>query len=103
MAVLSGDEHHLFLKFVAVIILMGAIVGVSAQFGEIVAVVVAGFVTVAMPACLMILAVEKSGGRAINPMAQLRLMLAVGSPALLPWAGTQHISAGPVYLGGGLV
>lgn len=103
MAVLSGDEHHLFLKFVAVIILMGAIVGVSAQFGEIVAVVVAGFVTLAMPACIMILAVEKSVGRAINPMAQLSLMLAVGWPYLLLWLCTQIISAGPVYLVEGLV
>src|SRR5690625_6797845 len=51
----------------------------------------------------MILAVEKSVGRAINPMAQLSLMLAVGWPYLLLWLCTQIISAGPVYLVEGLV
>lgn len=103
MAVLSGDEHHLFLKFIAVMILMGAIVAVSAQFGPVVALAVAAFLTLAMPACIMILAVEKSVFRAVNPLAQLQLMLTVGWPYLLLWLCTQIISAGPVYVVQGLV
>jgi tetratricopeptide (TPR) repeat protein len=102
-AVLSGDEHHLFLKFIAVMILVGAIVGAAAQFGEIVALAVGVFMTLAMPACIMILAVEKSVFRAVNPLVQLTLMLAVGWPYLLLWLCAQIISAGPFYVMQGLV
>ncbi|MDQ2076741.1 DUF4013 domain-containing protein [Marinimicrobium sp. ABcell2] len=97
-AVISGDEHHLFLKFIAVMFLMGAIIGAVAQLGEIAAMAVGVFMALAMPAAIMILAVEKSVFRALNPFAQMSLMLAVGWPYLLLWLCTQIISAGPVYL-----
>lgn len=95
--VLSSDQDHLFLKQMAVLFLMGVIVGLAYQVGEFVGVLVGGFITLAMPASTMLLAVEKSVGRALNPLAQLSLMMAVGWPYLLLWFCVQIISAGPYY------
>lgn len=97
-AVIRNDSHHLFLKQIAVLFLMGVIVGLAAQLSEWLALLVAGFMTLAMPASIMILAVEKSVRQALNPFALLALMLAVGWPYLLLWVCVQIISAGPVYL-----
>ena len=95
--VLSSDQDHLFLKQIAVLFLMGVIVGLAYQVGELVGVLVGGFITLAMPASTMLLAVEKSVGRALNPLAQLSLMTAVGWPYVLLWFCVQIISAGPYY------
>jgi tetratricopeptide (TPR) repeat protein len=95
--VLTSDQDHLFLKQMAVLLLMGVIVGLAYQLGELVGILVGGFITLAMPASTMLLAVEKSVGRALNPFAQLSLMTSVGWPYLLLWFCVQIISAGPYY------
>lgn len=98
-AVISGDEHHLFLRQIAVFIGMGVAVAAANHVGAWLGVLVAGFITLAMPASTMLLAVEKSVRRALDPLALLSLMFAVGWPYLLLWFCTQIISAGPLYLG----
>nr|WP_027329828.1 tetratricopeptide repeat protein [Marinimicrobium agarilyticum] len=93
----SGDEDHLFLRQMALLVGLWGIVagatGVSEPFGLL----VSGFVTLAMPASTMLLAVEKSVRRAMNPLALLSLMVTVGWPYLLLWFCAQVITAGPYY------
>ena len=95
--VLGGDKEHLFLKQMAVLFLLGVAVGFAYRVGEFVGMLVGGFITLAMPASIMLLAVEKSVTRALNPFALLSLMFAVGWPYILLWLCVQIISAGPYY------
>ncbi len=97
-AVISGDEHHLFLRQIAVLFLMGVAVGVAGHVSQLLGVVVAAFLTLATPASIMLLAIEKSVRRALDPFALVALMFAVGWPYLLLWFCVQVISAGPVYV-----
>lgn len=99
-AVISGDEDHLFLRQIALFFLMGVIAGMTAYLNELLGVLVGGFLTLAVPASIMLLAVDKSVSRALNPLALSSLMLAVGWPYLLLWFCVQIISAGPVYIFG---
>ncbi len=101
-AVVGGDEHHLFLKMIALIFLMGAAAGFAGYVSELLGLVVVVFITLAMPASIMMLAVEKSVFRALNPLNLMVLMLRVGWPYLLLWFCTQVISAGPGYILGWL-
>lgn len=96
--VISGDEHHLFLRQMAVFLGMGAMVYAAAQVGEWLAVMVSIFLAFAMPASTIVLAVDKSVRRALNPVILLSVMTAIGLPYLLLWVCTQIISAGPSYI-----
>lgn len=96
-AVLTGDEHHLFLKQIAVLFILGVVIGLAYQLGEVIGILVGGFITLAIPASTVLLAVEKSVARALNPFAQLSLMTAIGWPYLLLWVCVQIVSAGPYY------
>ncbi|WP_347329794.1 tetratricopeptide repeat protein [Marinimicrobium locisalis] len=93
----GGDEDHLFLRQIALLVAMGAMAafatGVSAPLGLL----VSGFLTLAIPASTMLLAVEKSVCRAINPLALLSLMVTVGWPYLLLWFCAQVIMTGSYY------
>lgn len=95
--VLGRDEHHLFFRQMAVFVLMGVIIGFAYGVNELLGLLVGGFITLAMPASIMLLAVDKSVRRALNPLAQLSLMTALGWPYLLLWFCMQIISAGPYY------
>ncbi len=95
--VLGGDEHHLFFRQMALFFMMGVINGLAYYLNAALGVLVTIFITLAMPASIMILAVEKSVRRALDPLALIRLMFTVGWPYLLLWLCTQIISAGPVY------
>lgn len=95
--VLGGDQHHLFFKQMAVLVLLGLAVGFAYNLGEFAGLLVGGFVTLAIPASTMLLAVEKSVTRALNPFAQLSLMMAIGWSYLLLWFCVQIVSAGPYY------
>lgn len=101
-AVVGGDEHHLFLKLIALLFLVGAAVGFAGYTSEILGLITGLFVALAMPASIMMLAVEKSVFRALNPLNLLALMLRVGWPYLLLWFCVQVISAGPGYILGWL-
>lgn len=104
--VIQGDQDHLFLKQVAVFFLMGAATAYAYSVGEVLGVIAAGFVALAIPASTIILAVEKSLRRALNPLALLAMMTTIGFPYVLLWFCVQLISSGPVYavewLAGGL-
>jgi len=101
-AVVGGDEHHLFLRLIGLMFMMGAAVGFAGYASEILGLVVGLFITLALPASIMILAVEKSVFRALNPLNLLALMLRVGWPYLLLWFCVQVVSAGPGYILGWL-
>lgn len=96
-AVITGDQEHLFLKQIAVFFLMGVAVYAAGQMGELAQLLVVCFLSLATPASIMVLAVEKSVSRALNPIALTALMLAVGWPYLLLWLCAQIIMAGPTY------
>lgn len=95
--VVNGDEHHLFLRQIAVIFLMGTAIGVAGHFHQLAGVGLDAFLTLAMPASIILLAVEKSVRRALDPRALVSVMLAVGWPYLLLWFCVSIISAGPQY------
>lgn len=97
--VLTNDGHHLFLRQIAVFIGMAVMIAVAGFLGEWFSMLVAGFMTLAMPASTMLLAVEKSVRRALDPLALISLMFAIGWPYLLLWFCVQIISTGPVYIG----
>ena len=96
--VISSDERHLFLRQIAVFIGMGAMTYVAGQLGQWLAIAVSIFFAFAMPASTIILAVDKSVRRALNPLVLLSVMAAIGVPYLLLWFCTQIISAGPAYI-----
>lgn len=96
--VLTSDGHHLFLKQMSVFILMGCAVAAAASVSTLVGILVNMFLMLALPASIILLAVEKSVRRALNPFALLSLMLTVGWPYLLLWFCTQIISVAPVYV-----
>lgn len=95
--VIGADQHHLFFRQMAVFVLMGVIIGFASSVAEILGILLTGFFTFSLPASIMILAVEKSVRRALNPLAQLSLMTAVGWPYLLLWLCVQIVSVGPYY------
>lgn len=99
-AVLTGDEHHLFLRQIAVYFLMGVAVAGAAFVHPLLSLAVGAFVTLAAPASTIMLAVEKSVRRAVDVFALSSLMLAIGWPYLLLWFCTQIIWAGPFYIFG---
>lgn len=101
-AVLSGDEHHLFLRQIAMLFGIGVAAGLAGHINAGLGMLVVVFFTLALPASMIVLAVEKSVRRSLNPFALLRLMTAIGWPYLLLWFCTQIISAGPTYVFAGL-
>lgn len=96
--VITGDEHHLFLRQMAVFVGMGLMVYMAGRVGEWLAIGVSIFLAFAMPASTIVLAVDKSVRRALNPLVLLSVMMAIGLPYLLLWFCTQIISAGPSYI-----
>ena len=96
--VLTGDPHHLFLRQFALLFLMGLMVAGGERLHPALGVVVGLFITLAIPASTMLLAITKSVRESANPLGWISLMLAVGWPYLLLWFCTQVITAGPVYI-----
>lgn len=93
--VLSGDEHHLFLRQVAVIFVLAAVVVVGCRLNLWLGLAAALLVTLITPASLILLAVEKSVRAALDPFALLGLVARVGWPYLLLWFIVQLVSAAP--------
>jgi len=96
-AVIEGDSEHLFLKQIAVGVVMAVATGMAFRMGELVGLAASLFMTLALPASMILLAVEKSVRRAVNPAALISLMLTIDLPYLLLWFCVQLISSGPVY------
>lgn len=96
--VITADGHHLFLRQMAVFLLMGCAVGVAASVSVAAGMLVNVFIMLAMPASIILLAVEKSVRCALNPFAMTRLMFTIGWSYLLLWLCTQIISLAPVYV-----
>lgn len=96
-AVIEGDSDHLFLKQIAVLLVMGVVSGLAFRMGELVGLAASLFMTLALPASMILLAVGKSVRRAVSPTALISMMLTIGLPYLLLWFCVQLISSGPVY------
>ncbi len=96
--VLSRDQHSLFWRFIGFFLLMGVIVYALMRVSPWLGMLAALFFALALPAGIMVLAVEKSARRAVNPAVLISLMQAVGWPYLLLWLCTLAISAGELFL-----
>lgn len=96
----SGDEHHLFLRFIAMLIVIGFVqtvaeVLVNPALGTAVAVLV----TLVMPAMIILLAVDKEVGQALSPVRVTTLVFSIGWPYVLAVFLTNVISTGPYLIG----
>lgn len=98
ITVLSSDEHHLFLRKIALFVGMGVMIALAAQVSDFLGFLTACFIAFAMPASIIVLAVEKSVRRALNPLNLLVMIMAIGWPYILLWLCTQVLSAGPVLI-----
>lgn len=96
-AVIQGDQDHLFLKQVGVFIFMGVATAYAYRAGEVLGLLASIFVALALPASTIILAVDKSLRRALNPLALVSMMAIIGLPYILLWFCVQLISSGPYY------
>ncbi|WP_049722234.1 tetratricopeptide repeat protein [Gilvimarinus polysaccharolyticus] len=96
--VLSNDPDHLFLRQTVMMIAMGAVVYFASDVNQTLGLLVMGFITLALPASIMVLAVEKSVRCALNPMALISFMMIIGWPYLLLWFCSQAITVGPYIL-----
>jgi len=96
--VIGGDSEHLFLRQMLFMFVMALAVVFAGRVTPLLGLVVLAFFTLALPASIMMLAVDKSVRRALNPMALTSLMLTVGWPYWLLWFCCQCILAGPYII-----
>ncbi len=80
----TGSGFNIVILQLLVFILMGALVGAAAMLGGPVLMLLAlAFVVLALPASIMVLAMERSVGAAINPMNLAVLISRIGTPYFL--------------------
>jgi len=79
----TGGFVLLFQIIGIIVVNIGAILIAAAFVGETAAILVLCFVTIALPAAFMILAIDKEFGQAINPSKQWQLMVAIGPSYLI--------------------
>jgi len=92
----SGDEDHLFLKLVGLLIAVGFTQAVAEiLISPIAGTVFAVLFTLITPAMIMLLAVTKQIGEALSPGRILGLTLSLGWPYVLAVFLTNVISTGP--------
>ena len=96
--VLLNDPDHLFLRQTLLMIAMGVLISFAASVAPSLGLLVMGFLTLAMPASIMLLAVDKSVRSALNPLKLMTLMMIIGWPYLLLWFCSQAIAVGPYIL-----
>lgn len=96
---LTRDPENLFLKQIAVIIVSGAATAAASMTGSVfISLLVFAFVTLALPASILVLAVEKRLPAAINPVLLTSLMLKMGSGYLVLYVFLQILGGGPYYV-----
>ena len=93
------DQDRLFLRQVAVFILAGILIGFAGYTGNLFIYLFAiGFFTLAMPASILVLAIEKRIIAAINPLLLTQLMLKMGTGYLVLYVFVLILSGGPNVL-----
>ncbi|MDO3387009.1 DUF4013 domain-containing protein [Gilvimarinus sp. SDUM040013] len=97
-SILQGDEHHLFLRQIGLFVLMGLAVLIASGISSLFGLLILAFMAFALPASVVVLAVDKSIRRAINPFNLLHFMLTIGWPYLLLWFCSQAVAAGPYVI-----
>ncbi|RBW49151.1 hypothetical protein [Marinobacter sp. F3R11] len=80
----TGSGFSIVILQLLVFILMGGLVGAAAMLGGPLLMMLAlAFVVLALPASIMVLAMERSVGAAVNPMNLTRLISRIGTPYFL--------------------
>ncbi|MGM0952794.1 MAG: tetratricopeptide repeat protein [Pseudomonadota bacterium] len=80
----TGSGFGIVILQLLVFVLMGALVGTSAMLGGPIFMLLAlAFVVLALPASIMVLAMERSVGPAVNPLNLAVLISRIGSPYFL--------------------
>lgn len=92
------DGEHLFLKQIAVFILLGVFIVAARYLGAFVGGLVTVFVLLAVPASTMLLATTRSVMEAVHPRNLALLMLRIGPTYLLLWFCLMVVAAGPTLV-----
>lgn len=96
--VLTSDSEHLFLRQMVLMLAMGGITLLANRINSGLGLLTMGFITLALPASIIVLAVNKSVRAALNPVVLSSLMITIGWPYLLLWVCSQAITIGPYIL-----
>jgi tetratricopeptide (TPR) repeat protein len=95
----TRDPDSLFLKQIAVILVAGFAMAAANMTGSVfIALLMFAFVTVAVPASILVLAVEKKLAAAVNPLLLTNLMMKMGSGYLVLYVFLQILGGGPYYI-----
>ncbi len=98
-SILSGDPESLFIKQIVVFFVAGAAMGAAEASGSmLISLLVFAFVTLALPASILVLAVEKKLVSAINPLLLTDLMTKMGSGYLVLYVFLQILGGGPYFV-----
>ncbi|HEX5056666.1 MAG TPA: hypothetical protein VFX02_09230 [Gammaproteobacteria bacterium] len=95
---LTRDPENLFFKQIVVIIVAGFAMAAAGMAGAIVYFLAYAFVSLALPASILVLAVQKRLQSAINPLLLTELMTKMGSGYLVLFVFLQILGGGPYYL-----
>jgi tetratricopeptide (TPR) repeat protein len=94
--ILMRDPENLFIKQIVVFFAVGVAMAAAEKSGSmIISLLVFAFVSVALPASILVLAVEKKLVSAINPLLLTDLMVKMGSGYLVLYVFLLILGAGP--------
>jgi tetratricopeptide (TPR) repeat protein len=98
-SLLMGDPDNLFFKQIVVFFVAGAAMSAAGATGSmLISLLVFAFVTLALPASILVLAVEKKLVSAINPLLLTDLMTKMGSGYLVLYVFLQILGGGPYFV-----
>jgi tetratricopeptide (TPR) repeat protein len=96
---LMRDPENLFIKQVVVFVVAGLAMGAAETSGSmLLSLLVFAFVTAALPASILVLAVEKKLVSAVNPLLLTELMMKMGSGYLVLYVFLQILGGGPYFV-----
>jgi tetratricopeptide (TPR) repeat protein len=96
---LQLDPDNLFFKQIAVLLVAGLVIGLAGSSGSVLlSLSVTLFVTLALPASILVLAVNKRLLAAVNPVLLTQLMLKLGAGYLVLYAYLHILSGGPYFI-----
>lgn len=96
---LTRDPDNLFIKQIAVFFVAGLAMTLAARSGStVLSLLVLAFVTLAMPASILVLAVEKELPAAVNPVLLTQIMTKMGLGYFVLYVFLNILSGGPYYV-----
>lgn len=97
--ILTRDPENLFFKQIAVILIASLAVGAATLTGSMfITLLMFAFITLAVPASILVLAVEKKLPAAVNPLLLTQLMMKMGSGYLVLYVFLQILGGGPYFI-----